>query len=197
MTAPGPSWRALAPAVAAMAFLVVVSNVLVAYPLPYFGLGEWLTWAAFTYPVTFVVNDLTNRRFGPAAAMRVVAVGFALGVILSVAAAGLRIGLASGIAFLAAQLLDALVFDRLRRQTWWRAPAISSVLGSILDTALFFSIAFAFTSVPWITLAVGDLAVKLLLALVMLAPFRLAMAHIRALPNPASGTAATGCAAAG
>ena len=184
MREPRPAWSSLAPAMVAMAFLVVVSNVLVAFPVPYLGLGDWLTWAAFTYPITFVVNDLSNRRFGPAAARRVVYVGFVIGVVMSAAAAGPRIALASGSAFLLAQSLDTFVFDRLRRQPWWQAPAISSVLGSVVDTALFFSLAFAFTPVPWPTLALGDLAVKLLLALVMLAPFRLAMAYVRALPLP-------------
>lgn len=178
----GARWRPLLPAIAAMIAVVAAANVLVQHPIEAFGAAEWLTWGAFTYPLSFLVTDLTNRRFGPEPARRVVYVGFALGVALSVMVAGPRIALASGMAFLAGQLLDIHVFDRLRRQAWWRAPLVSSLLSSALDTAMFFSLAFAFTPVPWPTLALGDFAVKLAMALVLLAPFRAAMALIGARP---------------
>ena len=152
---------------AAMAGLVTLSNVLVQYPL-----GDWLTWGAFTYPVCFLVTDLTNRAHGAAMARRVVYVGFGLAVLLSVVLASPRIALASGLAFLVAQLLDVSIFDRLRRQSWWRAPLISSLLGSAVDTALFFSIAFVGTGLPWVTLGLGDFGVKVAVALAMLLPFR-------------------------
>lgn len=157
-------------AVAAMTIIVVASNILVQYPV-----NDWLTWGAFTYPLAFLVTDLANRRLGPAAARRVVYVGFALAVLCSAVLATPRIALASGTAFLVAQLLDVVVFDRLRRGTWWRAPLVSSVLGSTIDTALFFTLAFAATGLPWIGWAIGDLAVKFAVALAMLIPFRLLM----------------------
>jgi uncharacterized PurR-regulated membrane protein YhhQ (DUF165 family) len=181
----GARWRPLLPAIAAMVAVVAAANVLVQHPIEAFGAGDWLTWGAFTYPLSFLVTDLTNRRCGPEPARRVVYVGFALGVALSVALATPRIALASGAAFLVGQLLDIHVFDRLRRQAWWRAPLISSFLASAVDTALFFSLAFAFTPVPWPTLALGDFAVKLAMALVLLAPFRAAMALIAARPATA------------
>ena len=161
--------------VAAMSVLVAVSNFLVQFPI-----NDWLTWAAFTYPICFLVTDLTNRALGPNAARKVVYVGFALGVVLSVSLASWRIGLASGTAFLVAQLLDVQVFHRLRKAAWWRAPLVSSSLGSLLDTALFFSLAFVGTGVPWVTLALGDFAVKLAMALVMLLPFRALMTVTKA-----------------
>lgn len=160
--------------VAAMSALVATSNVLVQFPI-----NDWLTWAAFTYPICFLVTDLTNRALGPDAARRVVYVGFALGVVLSVSLASWRIGLASGTAFLVAQLLDVKIFDRLRQATWWQAPLVSSTLASALDTALFFSLAFVGTGVPWVTLALGDFAVKLAMALAMLLPFRALMSATR------------------
>ena len=153
--------------VLAMVVVVTGSNILVAYQI-----NDWLTWAAFTYPVAFLVTDLTNRALGTATARRVVYVGFAVAVVLSVYFAGWRIGLASGTAFMAAQLLDVLIFDKLRRAAWWQAPLVSSGLASALDTLLFFSLAFAGTAVPWITLALGDYAVKVAMALVLLLPFR-------------------------
>ena len=191
--------------VAAMAAVVVVSNILVQFLL-----GDWLTWGAFTYPVAFLITDLANRSFGAPAARRVVFAGFLVGVMCSLAAAGmdattLRIALGSGIAFLTAQLLDVAVFSRLRDGSWWRAPLVSSLIGSSVDTALFFSIAFsaqlsflepggdvgwANAAVPllghgpeaplWVSLAVADFGVKLALALLALIPFRLAIARLRA-----------------
>ncbi|NQV79697.1 MAG: VUT family protein, partial [Alphaproteobacteria bacterium] len=133
--------------VAAMVAIVVASNFLVQFPI-----NDFLTWGAFTFPIAFLVTDLTNRRFGPGRARRVVYVGFLIGVALSIILAGPRIGIASGIAFLAGQLLDIAVFDRLRRMTWWRAPLASSITASAVDTGIFFSLAFARTGVPWVTL---------------------------------------------
>lgn len=160
--------------IAAMAVIVTASNILVQYPI-----NDWLTWGALTYPVAFLVTDLTNRSLGPAAARRVIYVGFALAVLLSVLLATPRIALASGSAFLVAQLLDVFVFDRLRDRVWWQAPLISSTFGSVVDTALFFSLAFAGTAVPWVTLGLGDFAVKMALALAMLIPFRALMGVLR------------------
>jgi len=158
----------MAAGVVAMTVIVTASNFLVQYPI-----NDWLTWGALTYPVAFLVTDLTNRKLGARAARRVVYVGFALAVILSTILATPRIAMASGSAFLVAQLLDIFVFNRLRRARWWQAPLVSSTLGSIVDTALFFSLAFAGTSIPWVTLAFGDLGVKLVMALLMLIPFRM------------------------
>lgn len=160
----------LAAATAAMVALIVASNILVQYPI-----NDWLTWGALTYPICFLVTDLSNRAYGASAARRVVYFGFAAGVFLSAFMAGPRIALASGSAFLIAQLLDVAVFDRLRRAAWWRAPLTSSLLASAVDTAVFFSLAFAFTPVPWVTLGIGDYMVKATLALIMLIPFRLFM----------------------
>ena len=198
------SIRALLPFVAAMAAVVAVSNVLVQYPFAHFGLGEILTWGAFTYPVAFLVNDLTNRRFGVAAARRVVLAGFVLAVALSVWLATPRIAIASGSAFLVAQLLDTAVFDRLRRMAWWRAPLVSTLLGSAIDTVIFFGIAFAApfafidasfgmedgslafpvafmgTEVPlWVSLALGDFCVKIAVGVVMLAPYGALLARLK------------------
>lgn len=170
-------FRDLVVPVLAMTVIVVASNILVQHPI-----NDWLTWGALTYPVSFLVTDMTNRRFGPALARRVVYVGFVLAVLLSVHFAGWRIAAASGGAFLAAQLLDIGVFHRLREGAWWRAPLVSSAAASALDTALFFSLAFAGTGVPWVTLGLGDFAVKMGLALLMLVPFRALMLVVRARP---------------
>tara|TARA_R110000868_G_scaffold4155_58_gene25771 strand:- start:19205 stop:19735 length:531 start_codon:yes stop_codon:yes gene_type:complete len=157
--------------VAAMTVVVAASNYLVQFPV-----NDWITWGAFTYPVAFLITDLTNRAFGPARARQVVYAGFVLAVILSIALATPRIALASGTAFLVAQLLDVRIFNRFhRRGRWWTAPLVSSSIGSAVDTVLFFSIAFAGTAVPWVTLGAGDYAVKLALALSMLIPFRVMM----------------------
>lgn len=195
-----------------MAAVVVASNILVQFLL-----GDWLTWGAFTYPIAFLVTDLMNRAYGANAARRVIFAGFVVGVICSLIgtqimlefgpAVTLRIAIGSGTAFLVAQLVDVLVFDRLRQGHWWRAPLVSSLIGSSLDTALFFTIAFstwlAFIDpatdvswanealpllglgpvVPlWASLAVADFGVKLALALVALVPFRLIAGRMRA-PN--------------
>ena len=176
------SVKILATAVFAMALVVTASNILVQYPI-----NDLLTWGAFTYPIAFLITDLTNRALGPARARKVVYVGFALAVLLSLYFADPRIAIASGSAFLIAQLLDISVFDRLRRQAWWLAPVASSTLASALDTLTFFWLAFAdtglpftilgigfgATGVPWQSLALGDYLVKIGVALVMLIPFRL------------------------
>ena len=200
MTAPALI-RKLGMPVAAMALVVLASNYLVQFPvqawLGAINLADILTWGAFTYPVAFLVTDLTNRRYGPQTARRVVFAGFILAVILSVWLATPRIAIASGTAFLVAHLLDVHIFDRMRRATWWQAPLASSVLGSVVDTILFFGLAFSVqfaflgandtfaielapflsifqVEVPrWLSWAVGDLGVKLLVALTLLAPYRL------------------------
>jgi queuosine precursor transporter len=172
--------RALALPIAAMVVVVAGSNVAVQYPI-----NDWLTWGAFTYPVAFLVTDLTNRRLGPKMAREVAWVGFALAVVLSIVLATPRIALASGSAFLTAQLLDIAVFDRLRRLPWWQAPLISSAIASIWDTAVFFSLAFAGTGLPWITWAIGDLCAKAAMALLLLLPFRAWMGSADALAQPA------------
>ncbi len=194
----------IAPFVALMAFIVVISNILVQYPFNHFGMGEVLTWGAFTYPVAFLVNDLTNRRLGAAAARRVVYFGFIIAVVLSAWFATPRIAIASGSAFLVAQLLDTTVFNSLRKSLWWRAPLISTMFGSILDTALFFSLAFAARfafidaffgmedgslafpvsylggEVPlWVSLALGDLAVKVAIGVAMLVPYGALLSVLR------------------
>lgn len=158
----------------AMTAIVTGSNVAVQFPI-----NDWLTWGAFTYPVSFLVTDLINRSLGPAQARRVVYVGFAVAVVLSAWLATWRIAAASGLAFLCAQLLDIVIFDRLRRGVWWRAPLVSSTLASALDTLLFFSLAFAGTGLPWITWALGDYVVKLFMATALLGPFRALMGFIR------------------
>lgn len=182
--------------VLAMCLVVAASNILVQYPFNHLGLGEILTYGAFTYPVAFLVNDLSNRRFGPQFARKVVYAGFVIAVILSVWLATPRIAIASGSAFLCAQLLDVTVFSKLRQLTWWKAPFASAVFGSLLDTLLFFSIAFAAQfawidlatgradsslamlvpflgkDIPlWMSLGFGDLMVKIVMAVVMLVPY--------------------------
>ncbi|GEO81478.1 queuosine precursor transporter [Pararhodospirillum oryzae] len=153
--------------VAAMAVVVVSSNYLVQ-----FAINDWLTWGAFTYPAAFLVTDLTNRLVGPGRARLVAGVGFALAVILSLWLADPRIALASGAAFLTSQLSDIHVFNRLRGRVWWMPPLVSSFIASVLDTTVFFSLAFAGTGLPWFTWGLGDLAVKLAFALGLVAPFR-------------------------
>ncbi len=160
-----------------MAVVVSVSNFAVQYPI-----NDWLTWAAFTYPFSFLVTDLTNRTRGSADARTVVFAGFACGVIVSALLATPRIALASGSAFLFAQLFDIFVFHKLRSsRQWWRPPLVSSILGSTLDTGTFFTIAFVGTEVPWPTLALGDLATKFCFALTMLVFYRIAMPFLPAL----------------
>ena len=163
---------------AAMMLIVASANVLVQYPV-----NDWLTWGALTYPISYFITDLTNRLRGPRAARRVVWAGFALAVLLSAVLATPRIALASGTAFLVSQLLDVAVFDRLRGRAWWQPPLFSSVVGSAVDTALFFALVFAGTSMPWITLAVGDYGVKVAIAVVMLAPWWWLARRVRGTPE--------------
>lgn len=157
-----------------MALVVAASNYLVQFPI-----NDWLTWGAFSYPFAFLVTDLTNRAFGARRARLVVAVGFLVAIVLSLALAPWRIAVASGGAFLLGQLLDVQVFDRLRRASWWLAPLISSGLASVIDTFVFFGGAFAGEGLPWVTWALGDLGVKLAMAFLLLVPFRLLMASFR------------------
>ena len=189
-------------AVAAIAMVVLASNILVQYPFGHAGLGDYLTWGAFSYPFALLVTEASNRRFGPLVARRVVYAGFVLAVALSVYFATPRIAIASGSAFLAAQLLDISIFTRLRGQAWWLPPFVSSVISSALDTAIFFSVAFACgplpglgltitdmlatvgiadtcTTLPWVNLAVADYLVKLALAALSLAPYGVVLTVMR------------------
>ena len=166
--------------VTCMAGIVAISNFLVQFPVNYLGLENILTYAAFTYPITFLITDLANRKYGKIIARRVVYFGFFIGIILTLYFStnfedliSIRIAIGSGTAFLVAQLLDVRVFDLLRKKMWFIAPLSSSLLGSLIDTFLFFSISFYNTGVPWITLAMGDFIVKVLISLIMLIPFRL------------------------
>ncbi|NBB92530.1 MAG: queuosine precursor transporter [Gammaproteobacteria bacterium] len=153
--------------VAAMVLVVASANYLVQFPV-----NDWLTWGALTYPVSYFVTDLTNRLHGAVAARRVVYIGFVLAVVASIWLASPRIAIASGTAFLVSQLMDVAIFNRLRKRAWWQPPLFSSVIGSAVDTALFFALAFAGTAMPWVTLAVGDYAVKVGIALALLVPWR-------------------------
>lgn len=175
-----PTLRQFAMAALAMAAVVLASNILVQFPL-----NDWLTWGAITYPVAFLVSELVNRRHGPLHARRVAWVGFAVAVAASLVLAPARIAVASGTAFLLSQWLDISVFDRLRHGTWWRAPLVATLLAAVLDTAVFWSIAFAGTSDPWVTWALGDLAVKLVLGMLLLLPFRLLIGRRAAERGPA------------
>ena len=165
---------------AAMVLIVVSSNVLVQYPL-----SDWLTWGAITYPFSFLVVDLANRYHGPRIARRIVYVGFVVALLLSAWLATPRIAIASGTAFLCAELLDVTIFNRLRRHAWWKPPLVSTLFASVVDTAIFFTLAFAGTEMPWVTLALGDLGVKLAIALFALVPFRVALALVRPRPDAA------------
>ena len=163
-----------------MGFVVVISNYLVQFPVKYFNLNKFLTYGAFTYPIAFLITDLANRKFGKYIARKIVYFGFILGIIFTFFFStnfsdliSIRIAIGSGTAFLIAQLLDVKVFDSLREKKWYVAPLASSFTGSFVDTFLFFSIAFYATGIPWFTLAIGDLIVKVLVALLMLIPFRI------------------------
>ena len=169
-----------------MGFVVVLSNYLVQFPIQHFGLNEILTYGAFSYPVTFLITDLANRAYGKLVARKIVYIGFSIGVLLTLFVStnfsdiiSIRIAVGSGVAFFIAQNLDVQIFDSLRKKIWYVAPLASSIIGSITDTFLFFSIAFYATGIPWVTLAIGDLAVKLLIALFMLIPFRLLVNRIK------------------
>ena len=163
-----------------MGVVVLSSNFLVQFPVNYLGLNEILTYGAFSYPIAFLITDLANRTFGKIISRKIVYLGFLIGILFTLFFStnfadliSIRIAIGSGSAFLVAQLLDVQIFDKLRKNSWYVAPLISSSIGSIVDTFLFFSIAFVGTVVPWVTLSLGDLAVKLFVALVMLLPFRL------------------------
>jgi len=168
------SLRPLFLGVLAMAIVVAVSNVAVGYPI-----NDWITWGALTYPVAFLVTDVMNRSFGASNARKVVYGGFLVGVVFSIWLADIRIALASGTAFLTAQLIDIFVFNRISKKTWWQAPFISSSLSSAIDTVLFFSIAFIGSGLPWVTWAVGDYAVKLAMAILLLVPFKVVISMIK------------------
>lgn len=187
--------RGMALAIAAMVVVVALSNYVVQFPIVTTALLGTVTWGALTYPATFFVTDLANRAFGPRRARQVVYVGFAAGVAASLLLAPWRIAVASGTAFLVGQLLDIVVFDRLRRAPWWQAPFAGSALGSIVDTVLFFAVAFVgvFPLLPVdggpsvLSLIQGDLIVKLGFALVFLAPFRALMGVVVPM-TPATAT---------
>ena len=163
-----------------MGVVVLTSNYLVQFPINYYGLSEILTYGAFSYPIAFLITDLANRFYGKFVARKIVYIGFFIGIIFTLLFStdfadliSIRIAIGSGVAFIAAQLLDIQIFDRLRKKEWFIAPLTSSFIGSTVDTFLFFSISFYATGVPWITLSLGDLAVKLFVSLVMLIPFRI------------------------
>ena len=163
-----------------MGVIVLSSNYLVQFPVNYYGLNEILTYGAFSYPVAFLITDLANRSYGKDIARKIVYVGFFLGIGLTIFFStdfadfiSLRIAIGSAVAFLTAQLLDVQIFDNLRKKKWFVAPLTSSTIGSTVDTFLFFSISFYGTTIPWFTLALGDLTVKIFVALIMLIPFRL------------------------
>ena len=163
-----------------MGVVVLSSNYLVQFPINYYGLSEILTYGAFSYPVAFLITDLANRFYGKFVARKIVYFGFFIGIIFTLFFStdfadliSIRIAIGSGVAFITAQLLDIQIFDRLRTKEWFIAPLTSSFIGSTVDTFLFFSIAFYATGVPWITLSLGDLAVKLFVSIVMLIPFKI------------------------
>ena len=163
-----------------MGVVVLTSNYLVQFPINYYGLNEILTYGAFSYPIAFLITDLSNRSFGKVVARKIVYFGFLLGIGFTVLFStdfadliSIRIAIGSGTAFLTAQLLDVQIFDRLRKKEWFIAPLTSSMISSTIDTFLFFSISFYGTGVPWVTLSLGDLIVKVIVTFVMLIPFRL------------------------
>ena len=163
-----------------MGVVVLSSNYLVQFPINYYGLSEILTYGAFSYPVAFLITDLANRFYGKFVARKIVYIGFFIGIIFTLLFStdfadliSIRIAIGSGVAFITAQLIDIQIFDRLRKKEWFIAPLTSSFIGSTVDTFLFFSISFYGTGVPWITLSLGDLAVKLFVSLLMLIPFKI------------------------
>ena len=169
-----------------MALVVTLSNYLVQFPVNYIGLQELLTYGAFSYPVAFLITDLSNRRYGKNTAKKIVYLGFILGVILTFYFStnysdliSIRIAIGSGTAFLVAQLIDVNIFDKLRNKIWFAAPLASSLIGSSIDTFLFFSISFYGTGINWVTLSFGDLFVKIFVALIMLIPFRFLLPHVQ------------------
>ena len=170
-----------------MGLVVLASNYLVQFPINYYGLSEILTYGAFTYPIAFLITDLANRSFGKLVARKIVYVGFTIGILFTLIFStnftdliSIRIAIGSGTAFIIAQLLDVQIFDQLRQKKWFIAPLTSSLIGSTVDTFLFFSISFYGTGIPWLTLSLGDLVVKIFVALVMLIPFRLLLGTLKA-----------------
>ena len=171
-----------------MGVVVLSSNFLVQFPIRFYNLQEILTYGALSYPIAFLITDLANRTYGKIIARKIVYVGFFIGIFFTIIFStnfsdliSIRIAFGSGIAFLSAQLLDVQIFDKLRKKKWYIAPLTSSVIASIVDTSLFFSISFYGTGVPWVTLSLGDLMVKLFVALLMLIPFRLAIGTLKAI----------------
>ena len=168
-----------------MGVVIIISNYLVQFPINKFNLQDVLTYGAFSYPITFLITDLANRRFGKEKARKLVYFGFIFGILLTLFVStnfediiSIRIAIGSGVAFLVAQLIDIEIFQKLRDKVWFIAPMTSSIFGSIIDTFLFFSISFLGTGVPWVTLAFGDLFVKILMTFLMLIPFRLLIIKI-------------------
>ena len=173
-----------------MGVVVLVSNYLVQFPIKYYGLEEILTYGAFSYPIAFLITDLANRSYGKMIARKIVYIGFTIGISFTLLFStnfadliSVRIAIGSGAAFLVAQLLDVQIFDQLRKKKWFVAPLTSSFIGSTVDTFLFFSISFYATGIPWFTLSLGDLAVKIFVALVMLIPFRLLIGTLKPVQN--------------
>jgi len=171
-----------------MGVIVVLSNYLVQFPVKFYNLEEILTYGAFSYPITFLITDLSNRAYGKKITRKIVYLGFIIGVLLSLLVStnfsdliSIRIAIASGTAFFIAQNLDIQIFDKLRKRKWYIAPLYSSLVGSIVDTFLFFSISFYKTGIPWVSLALGDLIIKFVIALVMLIPFRILIGKIKVL----------------
>ena len=170
-----------------MGVVVLASNYLVQFPFNFFGFEEILTYGAFSYPIAFLITDLANRFYGKIIARKIVYIGFAIGVLFTLFFStnfddliSIRIAFGSGTAFIIAQLFDVQIFDNLRRKKWFIAPLTSSIIGSVIDTFLFFSISFYGTGINWITLSLGDLTVKILIALLMLIPFRLLLGTVKA-----------------
>lgn len=180
-----PSLAQLWLPIVAMIVVVVSSNYLVQFPV-----NSWLTWGAFTFPIAFLVTDLTNRAVGAQAARRVAYVGFAIAVVVSLGLAPWRIAVASGVAFIVGQLLDITAFSRLRALAWWKAPLIGSLVASVVDTGLFFFLAFYGSGLDWLLLAAGDLGIKCLMAAVLLAPYKLMLPRLQTwVPAPAPAPA--------
>jgi hypothetical protein len=170
-----------------MGVVVLSSNYLVQFPIKHYKLEEILTYGAFSYPIAFLITDLANRSYGKIVARKIVYIGFVIGISFTLLFStnfadliSVRIAIGSGTAFLVAQLLDVQIFDQLRKKKWFVAPLTSSFIGSTVDTFLFFSISFYATGIPWITLSLGDLAVKIFVALIMLIPFRLLLGTLKA-----------------
>ena len=169
-----------------MGGVVLASNYLVQFPIKYYDLDKILTYGAFSYPIAFLITDLANRSYGKIVARKIVYIGFVIGIAFTFFFStnfsdliSIRIAIGSGTAFMVAQLLDVQIFDKLRKKKWFVAPLTSSFIGSIVDTFLFFSISFYGTGIPWITLSFGDFFVKILVALIMLIPFRLLLSTFK------------------